>query len=49
LISNSRKFISLRGINHCKYKGIAFFRTNNSPLRFSISGRIIVDVIVFYY
>ena len=25
LISNGQKFVFLRGINHCKYKGIAFF------------------------
>jgi len=48
-INNGRKFVSLRGINHYKYKGIAFFWTKDSPLRFSISGRIIVDVIAFYY
>ena len=49
LISNGQKFISLRGINHHKYKGIAFFWTNNGLLRFSTSGRIIVDAIAFYY
>ncbi|OCK92393.1 uncharacterized protein K441DRAFT_570502, partial [Cenococcum geophilum 1.58] len=47
--SNGRKFISLRGINHRKYKGIAFFWTKDGPLRFSISGCIRVDVIAFYY
>ncbi|OCK90117.1 uncharacterized protein K441DRAFT_580995, partial [Cenococcum geophilum 1.58] len=49
LISNGWKFVSLRGINHRKYKGIAFFWTKDSPLRFSISGRIIADAIAFYY
>ncbi|OCK90072.1 uncharacterized protein K441DRAFT_580940, partial [Cenococcum geophilum 1.58] len=49
LIRNGQKFISLRGINYRKYKGIAFFWTKDSPLRFSISGRIIVDAIAFYY
>ncbi|OCK99282.1 uncharacterized protein K441DRAFT_538800, partial [Cenococcum geophilum 1.58] len=49
LISNGRKFVSLRGINHRKYKGIEFFWTKDSPLRFSINGRIIVDAVVFYY
>jgi len=38
----------LRGINYRKYKGIAFFWTKDSPLRFSISGHIMVDAIVFY-
>ncbi|OCK86934.1 uncharacterized protein K441DRAFT_597052, partial [Cenococcum geophilum 1.58] len=49
LISNGWKFVSLRGINHYEYKGIAFFWTKDSPLKFSISGRIIVDAIAFYY
>jgi len=40
--------VSLRGINHYKYKGIAFFWTKDGPLRFSTSGHIIVDVIAFY-
>src|SRR6202035_348001 len=48
LISNGRKFVSLRGINHREYKGIAFFWTNDGLLRFSTSGRIMVDAIVFY-
>jgi len=47
-ISNSQKFISLKGINYRKYKGIAFFWTKDGLLRFSISGRIIVDATVFY-
>jgi len=49
LISNSQKFISLRGINHRKYKGIAFFWTKDGPSRFSTSGRIIVDAIAFHH
>ena len=48
LISNGQKFVSLRGINHYKYKGIAFFQTNNGLLRFSTSGRIVVDAIAFH-
>jgi len=49
LISNNWKFMSLRGINHHKYKGIAFFWTKDGPSRFSTSSCIIVDTIAFYY
>ena len=48
LISNGRKFVSLRGINHREYEGIAFFRTNDGLSRFSTSGRIMVDAIAFH-
>ena len=49
LISNGRKFMSLRNINHYKYKGTVFFWTKDGLLRFSTSSRIIVDMIAFYY
>ncbi|OCL04534.1 P-loop containing nucleoside triphosphate hydrolase protein [Glonium stellatum] len=47
-ISNGRKFVSLRDINHREYEGIAFFKTKDGPSRFSTSGRIMVDAIAFH-
>ncbi|OCK73251.1 hypothetical protein K432DRAFT_313292, partial [Lepidopterella palustris CBS 459.81] len=47
LIRNGRKFMSLQGINHCEYEGLAYFRTKDGPLKFSTKGRIMVDAIAF--
>jgi hypothetical protein len=47
LIRNGQKFMSLRGIHHCECEGFGYFRTDEGPLKFSTSGRIMVDAKAF--
>ena len=47
LIARGRKFISLLGINHLHYDGLAFRIVECKPVKFRSKGRLMIDVMAF--
>ncbi|RSL40789.1 hypothetical protein CEP54_016019, partial [Fusarium duplospermum] len=48
LIKNGRRFISLAGIHHRQYKGLAFYVNNKGEIiKHHVDGRIVVDAVGF--
>ena len=43
LVERGRKSISLMGIVHCEFKGLAFYRQKGKAIKVNVKGRTIVD------
>ena len=47
LIERGRKFMSLRGVHHRTYNGLAHFKKDGQPIKFNLKGRFMVDPMCF--
>ena len=47
LIANGRRFVSLVGVTHCEYNGLAYLLTEDGPESFMFRGRMMIDAAEF--
>lgn len=47
LVDRGRRFVSLKGIHHTAYQGLAHQKRKGEPFKFAVKGRILVDPISF--
>ena len=47
LIERGRKFMSLQGVHHRSYNGLAHFKKDGQPIKFNLKGRFMVDPLCF--
>lgn len=47
LVERGRKFISLMGIVHCEFKGLAFYKVKGKAQKINLKGRTIIDAASF--
>jgi len=47
LVKRGRKFMSLMGVIHCEFKGLAFYRSKGKAIKFNIKGRTVIDAASF--
>ena len=47
LIARGNKFMSLQGVHHRSYNGLAHIKKDGQPIKFSLKGRFMVDPLCF--
>ena len=47
LISRGHKSLSLMGVVHCEFKGLAFYRVKGKGVKMNMKGRTIIDAASF--
>ena len=47
LIARGKKFMSLQGMHHYAYNGLAHIKKDGQPIKFSLKGRFMVDPLCF--
>ena len=46
-MERGRKFISLMGVVHCEFKGLAFYKVKGKAMKLNLKGRTIIDAASF--